>query len=485
MKKDFFWGGATAANQYEGAYNEGGRGLVRTDVMTGGRVDRPRMLTYVMPDGTKGMAKKFTPVPEGARGTVFEDCYYPNQIGSDFYHRYKEDIALMKEMGFNMFRMSVAWSRIYPKGIEEKPNEEGLQFYRNVFTELKNNGIEPLVTILHNDIPLYIEEELGGFHNRETVDLYVKFCRTIFTEYRDLVKYWLTFNEINLPLALPYLKDGYQSKEEQRKIILMMHHEYLASARAVKIGREINPNFHFGCMIAAAATYPETCDPKDIMLNRERWEQIVFYSGDVQCFGEYPTFAKRMWKGLDISFSAEDLAELKEGCVDFYSFSYYSSNVASTHVSKDAVGGNLSKGNRNPYLVYSDWNWAMDPLGLKYVLEVFYDRYKRPLMVVENGLGAYDTLNEDKTVHDDYRIAYMREHIKTMKEAIDDGVECIAYTPWGCIDLVSAGTGEMRKRYGLVYVDIDDEGHGTLNRYKKDSFYWYQKVIQSNGEDLD
>ena len=484
MNKEFFWGGATAANQYEGGYSLGGRGLVRTDVMTGGRVNAQRQVTYLLPDGSTTLCGKWDKRPEGARGVVLDDYYYPNQIGSDFYHRYKEDIALMAEMGFRMFRMSIAWSRIFPKGIEEKPNEEGLAFYRDVFLELKKYGIEPLVTILHNDIPLYIEEELDGFNNRKTIDLYVKYCETIFRAYKGLVKYWLTFNEINLPLALPFFKEGYQSKDQLKKIYEQMHNEYLASARAVRLGRTIDKDYHFGCMIAATISYPETCDPKDVFLNRQRLEQLLYYSGDVQCFGEYPTFAKRLWDGLNLSFPKEDLRELKEGCVDFYSFSYYSSSIVSTHVNKDEVAGNLTKGNRNPYLVYSDWNWSMDPLGLRYVLNILYDRYKRPLMVVENGLGAYDTLNEDKTVHDDYRIEYLREHVRAMKEAIDDGVDCIAYTPWGCIDLVSAGTGEMRKRYGLVYVDIDDDGNGTLDRYRKDSFYWYKKVIASNGEEL-
>lgn len=484
MNNQFYWGGATAANQYEGGYNEGGRGLVRTDIMTGGTVSSQRQVTYRMPDGSDLLCGKWDKKPAEARGAVLDGCYYPNQTGSDFYHRYKEDIALMAEMGFGIFRMSIAWSRIYPKGIEAEPNREGLDFYRNVFLELKKYNIEPLVTILHNDIPLYIEEELDGFQNRQTIDLYVKYAETIFREYRGLVKYWLTFNEINLPLALPFFKEGYQGKEEQKKIYELMHNEYLASARAVKAGRQIDPEFQFGCMIAATCSYPETCDPADVFLNRERWDQLIYYSGDVQCFGEYPTFAVRLWKDLDIHFPAEDLSELKEGCVDFYSFSYYSSSIVSTHTNKDQVAGNLTKGNRNPYLVYSDWNWSMDPLGLRYVLNVLYDRYKRPMMVVENGLGAYDTLNEDGTVHDEYRIAYLREHIRAMQDAIKDGVDCIAYTPWGCIDLVSAGTGEMRKRYGFVYVDIDDAGNGTLDRFRKDSFYWYKKVIESSGTDL-
>ena len=483
IKKDFYWGGATAANQFEGGFIEGGKGLVKTDVMTGGSAKAPRMVTYVMPDGTTGTVSKYAPLPEGARAAVLDGYYYPNQIAADFYHHYKEDIALMAEMGFRMFRMSIAWSRIFPKGIEEEPNQEGLDFYRNVFEELRRHNIEPLVTIHHFDTPLYLEEEYGGFNNRKTIDLFIKYCDVIFHEYKDLVRYWLTFNEINLPLAFKYVL-GDQTKKQEEDTFYMMHNEYLASARAVKLGRSINPDFKFGCMIAAVISYPETCDPKDILMDRERWEQGIFYSGDVHCFGEYPTYAKRMWKGLDIDFPESDLKELKEGTVDFYTFSYYNSSVTATHPIGDSVEGNLTRGAKNPYLKYSDWGWGMDPDGLRYCLEVFYDRYKRPLMVVENGLGAYDNVEADGSIHDDYRIAYLKEHIEALKEAIDNGVDCIAYTPWGCIDLVSASTGEMRKRYGFVYVDIDDEGNGTLNRLKKNSFYWYKKVIESNGEEL-
>lgn len=482
FKKDFFWGGATAANQYEGAWNEDGKGLVLTDALTGGTAKSPRQYTYVMPDGSTGAVSKYGQLPEGAKRKVLDGYYYPNHIASDFYHHYKEDIALFAEMGFKMFRMSIAWSRIYPTGIETKPNQKGLDFYRNVFLELKKYNIEPLVTIHHFDTPLYIEEEMDGFNNRETIDLFIKYCRTIFEEYKDLVRYWLTFNEINLPMALPYIKKDL-NEEDKRRLYQQMHYEYVACARAVRLGREINPDFIFGNMIAAVISYPETCDPKDILANRERWEQVIYYSGDVQCFGEYPSFAKRIWKNVKLDITDQDLKDLKEGTVDIFTFSYYNSSLVTTHERKDEVGGNLVRGAKNPYLEYSDWGWGMDPDGLRYCMEVLYDRYRKPLMVVENGLGAVDQI-QDGRVHDPYRIDYLRKHIKAMDEAIENGVDCIAYTPWGCIDIVSASTGEMRKRYGFIYVDIDDEGKGSLKRMKKDSFDWYKKVIETNGEQL-
>lgn len=484
---NFLWGGATAANQCEGAYNEDGRGLAKTDVTTAGSATSMRKVTYKMPDGTIGETVGFGEMPKGAKGVILDDRYYPNHEGIDFYHRYKEDIALFAQMGFKMFRMSISWSRIFPNGDEEKPNQKGLDFYRNVFEELRKYNIEPLVSIWHFDTPLYLEENYDGWNNRKLIEFYNHYTKTIFNEYKDLVKYWLTFNEINnlvMFLDLMYQGDNdqmYQAAYQQ------LHHQYVASARTVRQGHGINPDFVFGCMICGVTNYPMTCDPRDILENRYKWEQGIFYSGDVMCFGEYPTYAKRLWKEHNVSLdiTAQDLIDLKEGTVDMYTFSYYMSNVVTTHdIPKDA-GGNFAMGAKNPYLEYSDWGWAQDPLGLRYYLEMIYDRYKRPLMVVENGLGAKDKVEEDGGIHDDYRIEYMKQHIIEMDKAIDNGVDLIAYTSWGCIDLVSAGTGEMSKRYGFIYVDRDDQGNGTMARSKKDSFYWYKQVIESNGKKLE
>ena len=487
FKEGFFWGGATAANQYEGGYISGGKGLAIQDVITGGdgRNNIPRRMALKLADGsTKFIDRRGTEVPDGAVPYVDEDTYYPSHVATDFYHHYKEDIALLKEMGFKMFRLSISWSRIYPTGEEDKPNQAGLDFYRNVFTELRNAGIEPLVSIWHFDTPLALEEKYGDWLDRKYIALYEKYVTTIFNEYKGLVKYWLTFNEINN--TINFLPDN-ASDEAYQEAYQHLHYQFVASARAVQIGHQIDPENKIGCMICGITYYPLTSDPEDILFNRSKWEKGIFYCGDVQCKGKYPTYAKRLWKehNVKLDITEQDLEELKKGTVDMYTFSYYMSQAVTTHENDDAVSGNMSFGVRNPYLQYSDWGWALDPKGLRYYLEMIYDRYEKPLMVVENGLGAYDTVEEDGSIHDNYRIEYYRAHIEEMAKAIEDGVDLIGYTTWGCIDLVSAGTGEMRKRYGFIYVDKHDDGTGDLSRRPKDSFYWYKKVIESNGTDLD
>ena len=485
--KGFYWGGATAANQYEGGWNEGGRGPALTDVTTGATKDTPRYVTYKLEDGTPGKYSQFGgKLPSGAHYAVLDDYYYPNHIGTDFYHHYKEDIALFAEMGFKMFRMSISWPRIYPHGNDEKPNQEGLDFYRHVFEELKKYNIEPLVTISHYDDPLYMEEKLGGWQNRDAIGYYEKYCATLFEEYKDLVRYWLTFNEINTAImAAAFFPEA--PKEMLQSGYIKLHNQLVASAKVVKLAHEKYPEFKMGCMLAGMVSYPLTCDPKDVLANQRRMQDSFYYAGDVHVRGAYPHYAKKTWKkyGLDPAFFEQDKEVLAQGKVDFFSYSYYATSCETTHsnVLKDGAG-NMSMGYKNDYIQYSEWGWGMDPDGLRFSLNEIYDRYQVPLMVVENGLGAIDTF-ENGEIHDPYRIDYMKAHVKAMDEAIEDGVDLIAYTPWGCIDLVSAGTGEMRKRYGFIYVDMDDEGNGTLNRYRKDSFYWYKKVISSNGEDLD
>lgn len=486
--KGFLWGGATAANQCEGAWNVDGRGPAKTDVTTGGTVNTPRMVTYIDKDGKPGaIPSHVDPLPEGARYAVLDDYLYPNHNAIDFYHHYKEDIALFGEMGFGVFRMSISWSRLFPNGDEETPNQKGIEFYRNVFKELKAKNIEPLVTIWHFDTPLYLEEHYGGWNNRKLIEFYDRFARTCFTEFKGLVKYWLTFNEINNTVMFLEMFGNKATDEMYQSAYQQLHYQFVASAHAVKIGHEIDPENKIGCMICGITFYPGSCDPKDIYLNRHTWEKGIFYCGDVQCKGKYPTYAKRLWDehNVKLDMTEQDLKDLKEGCVDMYTFSYYMSTIVTTHEVDEMVGGNFSAGAKNPYLEYSDWGWATDALGLKYYLEMIYDRYEKPIMVVENGLGALDKVEEDGSIHDPYRVDYLRKHIEEMGEAIENGVDLIGYTTWGCIDLVSAGTGEMRKRYGFIYVDMDDEGKGTMARSRKDSFYWYKKVIESNGENLD
>lgn len=473
----FLWGGATAANQCEGAYNEDGKGLSTADILTSGSRTAPRRITPVLEEGT----------------------YYPSHEAIDFYHRYKEDIKLFAEMGFKVFRMSIAWTRIFPNGDDAEPNEEGLKFYDNVFAELKKYNIEPLVTISHYEAPYNLTKKYNGWADRKVIDFYVKYCETIFKRYKDVVKYWLTFNEINA-LTMPFgtfiagaiMPEGNgeltNSKSNNEQIRYQaLHHQLVASAKAVKLGHEINKNFKIGCMIAYMCTYPLTCKPEDVLLAQQKDNLSNFLCSDVQVRGAYPGFAKRYFKenNINIVMEEDDEKILKEGCVDFYTFSYYMSNCISSDPNQEEIGGNLSMGLKNPYLKASDWGWQIDPKGLRWSLNNIYNRYQIPIMVVENGLGAVDTVEADGSINDDYRIDYLREHIKEMKEAIADGVDLIGYTTWGCIDLVSASTGEMEKRYGFIYVDKENEGKGTLKRSRKKSFYWYKKVIETNGEELE
>lgn len=471
--KGFLWGGATAANQLEGGYDQGGKGLSTSDMLTAGTHTTSRKITTAL-DPTLN---------------------YPSHEAIDYYHRYKEDIALFGEMGFNVFRMSIAWSRIFPNGDDLEPSEEGLQFYDQVFAELKKNNIEPLVTISHYEAPFALAQKYNGWSDRRVIDCYTRYCETLFTRYKDTVKYWLTFNEINI-LTLPFgtflagamipkgngeLVDTSQDDPQARYQAL--HHQFVASAKAVKLGHQINPDFKIGCMIAYMCSYPLTSNPEDVILAQQKDNLTNFLCSDVQVRGAYPGFAKRYFadQGIELVMEPEDEQILKEGCVDYYTFSYYSSTCVSADPDQEQVGGNLSMGLKNPYLKASDWGWQIDPQGLRWSLNNIYNRYQIPLMLVENGLGAVDEVEADGSIHDDYRIEYLKQHVIAMQEAIADGVDLIGYTPWGCIDLVSAGTGEMKKRYGFIYVDKDNDGKGTLDRSRKDSFFWYQKVIESNG----
>ena len=473
---NFMWGGATAANQFEGGWNEGGRGVSVADHMTNGTNTRPRQITRDLQD----------------------DLYYPNHKASDFYHHYKEDIALMKEMGYKVYRMSISWSRIFPTGIEQQPNEEGLAFYDAVFEELHKAGIEPLVTISHYENPYYLTEQFNGWVDRRLVDYYLHYCETIFNRYKGKVHYWLTFNEINAGMypfgiysGLGILNKGTTNMNDQVDIpqqrFQALHHQFLASAKAVQLGHSIDPKNRIGCMVAITPNYAYSANPEDQIKNQQSWQYCNYYCGDVQVRGAYPAFAKRIWaeNGVTVEMQPGDAEILRNGTVDFFSFSYYMSGCVSTDETLLRTNGNLFGGVKNPYLNASDWGWQIDPIGLRYTLNVLYDRYQKPLFIAENGLGAFDTLEADGSIHDPYRIDYLRAHIEQMKKAVEeDGVDLMGYTPWGCIDLVSASTGEMAKRYGFVYVDADDSGNGTFKRYKKDSFYWYKKVIETNGEAL-
>lgn len=468
MKKDFLWGGATAANQYEGAYNADGKGLSIADVERGFVKGVPRIID----------------------DHVVEGVHYPSHEATDFYHRYKEDIALFAEMGFKAYRMSIAWTRIFPNGDDAEPNEAGLQFYDDVFDELHKYGIEPVVTLHHYEMPLNLVIKYGAWRNRALVDLAVRYAKTVFERYKDKVKYWMTFNEINALLISPrpWHQAGivYRQDENEADVKLQAaHHQLLSSALTVIKGHKINPDFQIGCMQIYPLTYAYTCKPADQVLARNKMLR-TYYMSDVQVRGYYTNTCKTFQNTIDGKFTMEpgDEEILKDGTVDFIGFSYYFSQVESDEPLMELVG-NVAKGGRNPYLEITEWGWQIDPVGLRTALNNLYDRYQKPLFIAENGMGAIDQVTEDGKVHDDYRIYYLQRHLSAMRDAVDiDGVDLMGYTMWGCTDVVSAGTGELRKRYGFIYVDMDDEGKGTGKRLKKDSFEWYKKVIATNGEDL-
>ncbi|MDQ0361409.1 glycoside hydrolase family 1 protein [Breznakia pachnodae] len=472
--KGFLWGGATAANQCEGGYREGGKGLSISDICTG---------------GSRTQAKRITPELE-------EGTFYPSHEAVDMYHHYKEDIAMFAEMGFNVYRFSIAWSRIFPNGDDCEPNEEGLKFYDSMIDECLKHNIEPLITISHYELPYNLTKEYGGWANRKLIDFFMNYCTAIFKRYKGKVKYWLTFNEINgamgklggflsLGILNEGTKDFMNQEDDPQKRFQGLHHQFVASAKAVQLAHELDSNYQVGNMIIYATTYPLTCKPEDAIAAQKQNQNFNYYCTDVQVKGQYPTFAQRVWddNNVKIDIADGDLETIKNGTVDFISFSYYMSSCTSADPAKQGEG-NLLGGTPNPYLEASEWGWQIDPQGLRYALIDLYDRYRVPLMVVENGLGAIDKIEEDGSINDDYRIDYLRKHIEAMKEAIQDGVDLRAFTPWGCIDLVSASTGEMAKRYGFIYVEKYDDGSGDFARRKKKSFDWYKEVIASNGEKL-
>lgn len=469
LPADFLWGGAVAAHQLEGGWQAGGKGVSIADVMTAGANKVPRKITDGVQSGKN----------------------YPNHSAIDFYHHYKEDVKLFAEMGFKCFRTSIAWTRIFPNGDEVEPNEAGLKFYDDLFAECHKYAIEPVITLSHFEMPYHLVSKYGGWRDRRVIDFFVNFAEVCFKHYRNSVKYWMTFNEINN--QMDYMNDftvatnsglvfrnNEDAKTRESLMYQASHYEVVASALAVKIGHQINSNFKIGNMINFTPLYPASAKPADILV-AEKMMQRRYWWADVQAWGHYPVGMEAYFKqhGLRSDITTEDRVVLQEGTVDYIGFSYYNSMTI-------AADGDSFKTVKNTNLQVSEWDWPIDPLGLRYSLNWIQDRYHLPMMIVENGFGARDKVETDGRIHDPYRIDYLRAHIEQMIKAVnDDGVDLFGYTPWGCIDLVSAGTGEMSKRYGFIYVDKDDKGHGTLARSRKDSFYWYQQVIQSNGENLD
>ncbi|QSN68975.1 6-phospho-beta-glucosidase [Mammaliicoccus sciuri] len=464
--ENFLWGGAIAANQTEGAWDKDGRGISNIDLI---------------PHGTKRQDIKLG----YKKGELNQNEYYPSHTGIDFYHHYKEDIALLAEMGLKVFRTSISWSRIYPNGDEEMPNQAGINYYKDLFKACKQHGMELLVTLAHFDIPMSIVEKYNGWKNRETIDLYIKFAETCFNNFGEYVNYWIPFNEINVVLHSPFSGGGlYFDDSENREEILYQaaHYMLVASAKAVRSCHRITPQAKIGCMIAGGSFYPYSCNPEDVWQSMNDERTNTFFV-DVQAKGKYPYYIDSFFKnkGINIEIDESDKEILKE-TVDFVAFSYYASRTSIADISRvEKNEGNVIVSAKNPYLKMSDWGWVIDPLGLRITMNQIYERFEKPLFVVENGLGAKDEIEADGTIQDDYRIDYMKQHIEAMYDGIQDGVPLLGYISWGIIDLVSASTGEMSKRYGMIYVDKDDAGSGTLERRKKKSFDWYKKVIQQNG----
>lgn len=471
FRKDFLWGGAVAAHQLEGGYREGGKGLSIMDVCTVGDVKHPRRVTQGIVEGEN----------------------YPNHEAIDFYHRYQGDIALFAEMGFQCFRTSIAWARIFPMGDEDTPNEEGLRFYDNLFDECLKYGIEPVITLSHFEMPYALVEKYGGWRDRRLIDMFVKFAVTCFQRYKNKVKYWMTFNEINNQILVDnpiyaFTNSGirFTSADNREQVVYQAaHYQFVASAMVVDYAAKLDPALQIGCMVAAQPHYPLSCNPDDI-LEAQRQNRKQYFFSDVQVWGYYPSYIRQYWQrqGYQLDMTQEDLDWIAKGKVQFVGFSYYYTCVVTADETVARTGDLNAAGTNtvdNPYLKASDWGWTIDAKGLRYFLIEMQDRYRCPLFIVENGLGAYDEL-KDGQIDDPYRIDYLKAHIQEMMKAVEiDGVDLIGYTVWGCIDPVSFTTGEMRKRYGLIYVDKNDDGSGTLKRYRKKSFEWYRRVIASNG----
>ena len=461
FKKDFLWGGAIAANQAEGAYLEDGKGINVTDVSRG--------LVYE-PDEK-----------------VIDGKFYPTHEAIDFYHTYKEDLKLMSGMGFNCFRTSISWARIFPHGDENEPNEAGLKFYDDLFNEMNELGMEPIVTISHYETPLHLYDEYGGWENRKLIEFFTRYCKVIFQRYKDQVRYWMTFNEINNVHTIPFAAGAIKPEKTDHSMqcrFQAAHNMFVASSKANKLCHEIIPEAKIGCMLSLSGIYPHTCKPEDVLGAYQLRRRSLFFS-DVMMRGYYPSYANRWFEEHHVHLDIQpgDLEIIKEYPSDYLGFSYYRTTTYKDGMPILGHTGGLI-GEKNPYLKETPWGWQIDPIGFRYVLNELYDRYQKPLFVVENGMGNDDVLEGDQ-IHDNYRIDYLRSHIQQMKEAVADGVDLMGYTYWGPIDIVSAGTGEMKKRYGFIYVDRDNDGKGTGKRYKKDSYEWYKKVIESNGEELD
>jgi len=479
FRSDFLWGGAISACQAEGAYNVDGRTLTFPDIVK--RIAPEERATFSQAWITD------KEIEQGKNGNLLD---YPKRWGIDFYHTYVEDIELMAKMGFKVFRFSIAISRVYPHVDDMEPNEKALQFYDNVIKECRKWNIQPLITMSHFDPPIEIWEKYRGYTHRKIIDYYYRYFRTLIDRYHADVKYWLPFNEVNCPLLAPFKGAGIcndTGAEFENRIWQAIHNQFVTAAKIVCYVRENYPDLQMGCMVAYQSSYPYSCDPRDIIANDgfDKITNLLFL--DVQAIGEYPYYAKSYFEKHDIHLDILDgeLELLKRGAADWVGYSYYASSVMSYKTSdKIKTGGNLKSGLKNPHLQANEWGWQLDPKGLRYLTNKIYDRYRKPVFVLENGIGKIEHIGKDLTIHDDYRIDFLKSHLKSLKDAVKDGCDVMGYTWWGPIDLISSGTSEMSKRYGFIYVDQDENGQGSKKRYCKDSYYVYKRIIENNGEEL-
>ena len=480
LNKDFLWGGALAGCQVEGAYDLDGKTLTIPEVMPFREAD-DRKVTRQMK-----ITKEMIETAKSDTDTV----KYPKRRGIDFYHTYPEDLALMAEMGFKVFRYSIAWSRIFPNGDDQEPNRKALDFYDGLIDTCRSLGMEPLITISHFDMPVVLIEKYGGWFNRKLIDLYTKYCRVLFEHFKGRVRYWVTFNEMNMSVkagakTLGIVDEGQPDYEAM--LFQGLHHQFVAAAQATCLAHETDPDNRIGSMVAYFTTYPHTCKPEDALaMQKDDQMKNLFYL-DVLNRGAYPYYSNSYFehRGIELEIQPGDMAMIRKNPADFIGISYYNSMISAGDTSQlELTSGNVHSVYKNSFLSENDWGWQIDPVGLRYTLNHVYDRYVKPVFILENSSGFFDTLNEDGTIHDPYRVEFLRLHIRQMKLAAEDGVEIIGYTMWGPIDMISSSTSEMSKRYGFIYVDQDDYGNGTRRRIKKDSFYWYKKVIETNGEEL-
>lgn len=472
--KSFLWGGASAACQMEGAWEENGKGITVSDV---------QMYTKNL-DRTKWKSEGGGSLEDIRRFAKDRENLYPKRWGIDFYHRYKEDLALLKEMGFQCYRTSIAWARIFPNGDDMVPNEAGLKFYDSLIDEIIKNGMEPILTISHYEMPLNLVFQYGGFANKALIEIYLRYAQLLLDRYGDRVKYWIPFNQINLFYPCGFKSTGVTDEGDGKtleKYYQAAHNQFVCCARLKKYVKDRNMDVMIGTMVSDRILFPKTCNPEDMVLTQKR-NRMQFFFPDVQLQGRYPDYAIHYFDSekIDVVASEEELEDIRDNTLDFLAFSHYATRV----INHETCTMDSKQFEQNPYLKPTPWEWRMDPKGFYHNICEYTDRYHKPMVIGENGFGALDVVTPDGKVHDDYRINYFHDYIAAMKEAVIDGADIIAYCAWSPIDMISSSTSEMSKRYGFVYVDQDDFGQGTGKRIRKDSFEWYKKIIATNGEDL-